>query len=80
MCHSKGLATTLVTAALALSPLLCWTGNALAQAAGSGDSESNTEKDASRSDFACRMANQISTWLSQDARVGVKWKCSWSDA
>ena len=25
-------------------------------------------------DFPCRIENQISTWLSQEARVGVKWK------
>jgi hypothetical protein len=23
-----------------------------------------------------RIENQISTWLSQEARVGVKWKCT----
>ena len=26
------------------------------------------------SDFPCRIENQFSTWLSQEARVGVKWK------
>lgn len=26
--------------------------------------------------FPGRMENQISTWLSQEARVGVKWKCT----
>ena len=26
------------------------------------------------SDLPARMENQISTWLSQEARVGVKWK------
>jgi hypothetical protein len=30
-------------------------------------------KDAPRSDWPCRIENQISTWVSQDARVGVKW-------
>jgi hypothetical protein len=25
-------------------------------------------------DWPCRIENQISTWLSQEARVGVKWK------
>ena len=30
-------------------------------------------KDAPRSDWPCRIENQISTWLSQDGRVGVKW-------
>ena len=24
--------------------------------------------------LSCRIENQISTWLSQEARVGVKWK------
>ena len=26
--------------------------------------------------FASRIENQISTWLSQEARVGVKWECT----
>src|SRR6266446_8530974 len=33
-------------------------------------------KDAPCSDFACRIENQISTCLSQEARVGVKWNCT----
>ena len=31
---------------------------------------------ASRSALPARIENQISTWLSQNARVGVKWKCT----
>ena len=31
-------------------------------------------KEAPCRDFPCRIENQISTWLSQEARVGVKWK------
>ena len=31
-------------------------------------------KDASLRDFPPRIENQISTWLSQEACVGVKWK------
>jgi hypothetical protein len=27
-------------------------------------------------DLPSRIENQISTWLSQEARVGVKWKCT----
>src|ERR1700724_3192731 len=32
--------------------------------------------EAPRSALPARIENQISTWLSQDARVGVKWKCT----
>jgi hypothetical protein len=31
-------------------------------------------------DFPCRIENQISTRLSQEARVGVKWKCTFGCA
>ena len=30
-------------------------------------------KEAPLSDWPCRMENQVSTWLSHEARVGVKW-------
>src|SRR6476620_9550578 len=30
--------------------------------------------DAPVSDWPCKMENQVSTWLSHDDRVGVKWK------
>lgn len=33
-------------------------------------------KDSQLRDFPCRIENQISTWLNQEARVGVKWKCT----
>src|SRR5438874_12867844 len=33
-------------------------------------------KEAPCRDFPSRIENQISTWLSHEARVGVKWKCT----
>ena len=35
-------------------------------------------KEAPYRDLPCRIENQISTWLSQEARVGVKWKCTFA--
>ena len=33
-------------------------------------------RDGSERSAVQRIENQISTWLSQEARVGVKWKCT----
>ena len=36
----------------------------------------STRRDAPRRHFFCKMENPVPTWLSREARVGVKWNCT----